>query len=321
MAASLSSFLMLPAVTYMTQSCFHSLIAVLIVNRAISIWDIGSPLVRQRFRIAVIFISMLSCPLYQLVNPERGSVDFRLDALFDSSRWLNLGLLHGLPLGLFFVALLLTTSMIFLFQEMIPVVRHMAESGPASLEWERLESRSEIIRSLQDMPAELPALYVTTSDDHILFARTGKEPSIYFSTGLVEELSREELRGALAHEVAHITRNKRFFLVIVFFLRMVLFFNPVILLEFRRIVHDEEQICDDMAVESTGNPQALAESLKKLYYNENAVRASLEQRSHRSHLEDRINRLGNNSFQRSGRQPGKFIVTVIVIAAINYFIV
>jgi beta-lactamase regulating signal transducer with metallopeptidase domain len=264
---------------------------------------------------------MLSCPLYQLINPERGSVNFRLDTLFDSSRWLNLELWDKLPLSLVFIALLLTTSLIFLFQEMVPIIRHTTESGPSPLDWQRLEDQSEIVRGLEHMPAERAVFYITTSDDQILFTRTGKEPSIYFSTGLIEELTTEELQGALSHEIAHIIRNKRPLLIIVFFFRMMLFFNPVVLLEFRRIVHDEEKICDDMAVESTKNPQALAESLKKLYHKTYPEKTSLEQHGHASHLEDRIKRIENNSAQNNGGQWGKFIFTVIVIAAINYFIV
>ena len=306
---------------YMTQSCIHSLIAALIADRAISSWGITNPLTRQRFRIAIIFIALFSFPLYQLINPERGSLVFRLDTLFDSSRWLNLVIWGRLTLGLPFILLLSATSLLFLIQEIIPVARHAAGSRQLSPDWDRLDEQSEIMRGLRRLQGEPPDFYITESKEHILFTRTGKKPSIYFSTGLIDDLTVEQLEAAIAHEIAHIKRNKRPLLIAVFFLRIVLFFNPVVLLEFRRIVHEEEAICDDMAVESTGNPHALAESLEKLYYKLDDEGSSLVRRGHISHLRDRITRIESRRLLGQSGQSGKLAFIVIIIVALNYFVV
>ena len=315
---------------YMTQSCLHAFIAMLIVDRAIQIWDIGNPLIRQRFRIFIIFIALFSYPFYQLMNPERGDLAFRLETLFDSSRWLNLELWNTIPIGLFLILLLGFTSFVFLFQELIPIIKHTVESDRTLSSWEKLDHQSEIVRNFGCFNCEtqdIPDFYVTDNEHPILFARTGKKPSIHLSTGIIASLTVEELQGAIAHETAHILRNRRPLLIIVFFLRMLLFFNPVVLLAFRRIVLDEEKICDDMAIASTKNPYALAETLKKLYYKPEAHadgqknRASVSQQDDNVHVEKRIRRIEGGVAEYAGDQWGKLMAVSIVSFIINYFVV
>jgi|GEM_PF-491805 len=330
MKTAFSSFLTSFFGMYMTQSCIHSFIAMLIVDRAIYIWDIGNPLIRQRFRIFIIFIALFPYPLYQLMNPERGDLAFRLGTLFDSSRWLNLELWNAIPIGLLFILLLVFTSFVFLFQELIPIIRHTAESDRTLSSWEKLDHKSEMVRNFGCFKREaqdMPDFYITDNELPILFARTGKRPSIHLSTGIIASLTAEELQGAIAHETAHILRNKRPLLIIVFFLRMLLFFNPFVLLEFRRIVLDEEKICDDMAIALTKNPSALAETLKKLYHKPETRTdgrkhdASVAQQDDNAHVEKRIRRIEGGLGQYAGGQWGKLVAVSIANIIINYFVV
>ena len=56
---------------YLAQSFLHSLIAALIVDTALLAWKIEAPVVRQRFRLLVIVLPIISFPLYQAITPER----------------------------------------------------------------------------------------------------------------------------------------------------------------------------------------------------------------------------------------------------------
>ena len=67
----------------MAQSFCHSVTAALIAERALKSWKIANPLTRQRFRLLVILLPVVSFPLYQIINGHRGSPQFRLQALFD----------------------------------------------------------------------------------------------------------------------------------------------------------------------------------------------------------------------------------------------
>jgi len=317
---------------YMAQAFCHSIIAFIIVERAMRLWRINNPLIRQRFGLLVILLPIVSFPTYQLINPYRGSISFRLGALFDISRWLNLELWGRVPLGLFFIIIILITASIFLFQEMIPVLKHTVESKSFGSDREESDNNPAVLQAIDHLSTEKPDIITFDDDEFILFSATGKNPAIFISTGIVEALSVEELRAVIAHEIAHIRRNKKPLLIIAFLFRMLMFFSPVVLLEFRRMVQEEEKICDDIAVLLTNNPTALSEALKKLYYKDEVInplqfrrfsgmRDSLEEYSHNIQIGSRIMRLEKASKHNVDGHWAEFILTVFIIIGINYFIV
>ncbi len=321
---------------YMAQAFLHSLIAALLVDRAIHSWKIGNPVIRQRFGFIVMVFPILSFPLYQLINPERGSISFRLETLFDMNRWLNLELWGKVPLNLLFVLMLSLTTLIFLLQEVIPILRHMLESRGSSAEKEGTEESLRdypaIESMLKDFHGDKPRIALIEDDEFILFSRTGKDPAIFFSTGLMRTLSPDEAQAAAAHELAHITRSRRPVMILLYLIRILMFFNPVVLVEFRRIVEEEEKICDDIAVSMTRKAAALAGILKKFSRGRqelsldnvkkiSTLSVALEDYSHSVHMESRIKRLESGLTGNAGGEWFKFVLTLSAISAITYFVV
>ncbi|MCL4490811.1 MAG: M48 family metalloprotease [Nitrospirae bacterium] len=317
---------------FMAQAFCHSIIAFIVVDRAVYLWSINNPLIRQRFHLIVVLLPVFSFPLYQIINPDRGSISFRLGALFDINRWLTLELWGTIPLGLFFITIIIITTIIFIFQEMLPILKHTVESRRSDIEAEEADDNSVVGQAIENLPVEKPDVFVLDDDDYVLFSTTGKNASVYLSTGIIKKLNAEQLRAAIAHEIAHIMRNKRPLLIVVFLFRMIMFFNLVVLLEFRRLVQEEEKICDDMAVAFTKNPRALSEALKKLYHkNENnsplqlkklsEMKDSIEEYSHNVHIENRMHRLESGGSRKTDGEWFKLILTIIVITGINYFVV
>jgi hypothetical protein len=111
-----------------------------------------------------------------------------------------------------------------------------------------------------------------------------------------------------------------------------MFFNPVALMEFRRIVQEEENICDDVAVAMTGNRAALAEVLEKFHSGGDAgdpvplrdapgMRDRLEEYSHTMLIESRISRLAADPARQEGRRLPVFLLTLATVLFINYFVV
>jgi Zn-dependent protease with chaperone function len=317
---------------YISQSFFHLVISAIIVDTGIKVWKISNPKVTQRFRFLAILFPIFSFPLYQIVNPERGSIFFRQEAIFDSNRWLHLELWGRIPLGIFFILMLFFTTVIFLVQELVPVVRHTIESRGEEMEEEEYCDNSSVVQALAPLPGEKPEIFVLDDEEHIIFSTTGKRAAVYLSSGLLKTLTAEQIQAAAAHEIAHIERSKRPMLFVVFLLRILMFFNPVVLLEFRRATQDEEKICDDMAVSLTNKPKALAEALKKLYHDAadgalpqvgqlSNFKDSLEEYSHFKHIESRVERLEGGSVNKRGGEWFKFSFAVITIVIINYFVV
>jgi Zn-dependent protease with chaperone function len=317
---------------YIAQSFLHALIAAVIIDRALQLWDINNPLIRQRFRLVVVVLPVLLFPLYQIVNPDRGDISFRLNSLFDINRWLGLEFWGAISPGWFFIIIIFIATAIFLFQEMIPILKHIFESKELSFDIIDTDEYPVVRQAIEPLPVEKPNVFILDDDEHVLFSTTGNSAAVFISTGVIKALNVEQLQAAITHEIAHIIRNKRPLLIMVFLFRIIMFFNPVVLLEFRRITQEEEKICDDITVSLTKKPHALSETLKRLYYKEKDInplrlgnlsemRDSMEEYSHNIHIENRIIRLEKSSTQEPRGEWFKLIVTIIIIAGINYFVV
>lgn len=318
---------------YMAQSFIHALIATLITGAAIEAWKIESPRVRQRFRLSVILIAIFSFPAYQLINRDRNSLFFRVDALFDMNRWLDLELFGIVPLHLFLAALFLATTFIFVFQEMLPILRHfMVPTVEPHIAVTKPGGESPLRRALKPLHRILPEIFIVHDDESVLFSTTLGTPAIYISVGLAKRLTAEQLQAAVAHEIAHIRRSRRPVLLVGFVLRTLMFFNPVVLVEFRRAIRNEEKICDDIAAGITGKPGVLAEALKLFYSPEEeaddeqpkggaGLKVRLEEYSHTLQLETRIARLEQWRDRREGNVWFPFSLSMSVILAVNYYIV
>jgi hypothetical protein len=318
---------------YATQAFFHSLVAGAVVEIAIAAFRIRSPFVRQKLLLIAIVFPVFSYPLYQLADPARGSIHFRLEALFDSSRWVHLELPGPVPMGAFLLLLFAVTAIVFFAQELLPVLRHTFASRKAAPPVKIREGADPAVQAaLEPLPVEKPETHILEDDDPIIFSSTGKKASIFLSSGLLSVLSVEELQAALAHEIAHILRSRRPFLLPVFFLRIVMFFNPVVLVEFRRSVQEDEKICDEMAASFTNKPLSLAGALRKLYLGAGGtpdaesrtagkVADRVEEYGHRLNIEGRISRLEGGSASAAGGEWPVFLLTLGVVAAVNYYVV
>lgn len=317
---------------YATQAFFHSLVAGAIVEIAIKSFRLSSPFVRQRMLMIAIVFPVFSYPLYQAANPARGSVYFRMGALFDSGRWVNLELPGQVPLGAALLPIFLITTVVFLAQELLPILRHTFATGNVGPAEVREGGDPAVRAALDPLPVEKPDTHVLEDEDPVIFSSTGRKGSIFISSGLLAALDGEELQAALAHEIAHILRSRRPFLLPVFFLRTAMFFNPVVLVEFRRSVQEDEKICDEIAASLTKKPLGLAGALRKLYLNEEQgpdpetkggrkVVDRIEGYSHRLNIESRISRLEKDPASGPGGEWPVFLLTLVAVIVINYFVV
>lgn len=316
---------------YLVQSFLHSLIAAFIVDMALIAWKIEAPVMRQRFRLIVIIAPLVSFPVYQIMTPDRGSALFRLDAVFDIVRWLNLEIWGVIPVGVLFLLFLVFTAVIFVLQEMFPIVRHSMSPADSDLAESTPEPGSPVALALEGIAEPKPEVFIIDDDEPVIFSSTGREPAVFLSRGLVASLTGEELAAALGHEIGHIGRSRRPLMVVVFMLRILMFYNPIILMEFRRIVQEEEKICDDVAATLTGNRAALAGALRKFYYTDTGeqqhtmpdtprLRDRIEEYSHTILIESRITRLEEPQVPVMNGSV-EFIIVLVTIISINYYLV
>jgi Zn-dependent protease with chaperone function len=311
---------------YIVQSFFHSLTAAVFVGALLKLWKIENPLIVQKFRSLVILLPIVSFPVYCLLNPVRGHASFRMYALFDSSRWLDLTLWGRVPVGLLLVSLFISALLVLACRELITL----------TIQWVQLKKetysvnaavRSPVKRILRELHAPMLDDYVIESNDQVLFTTLiGPKPTIVLSSGLLRILSYDQLKAALGHEIAHAIRNNRLFLTLLLLIRFLMFYNPVMLFAFKAASLDEEKICDDIAALWTGKPQVLADTLKRFYVKEEGIGNSNELESAADYgtnmmIKARVERLERKANQQVSLPWLKFALTMLTIVVINYYIV
>jgi len=89
-------------------------------------------------------------------------------------------------------------------------------------------------------------------------------PTIVFPTSVAEQLSQEEVRVLLAHELAHIHRRDMLLKWMLLFMRRLAFWNPVALWPYRWVSLEIEFACDRIACRLTDKPGTLARTLCKI---------------------------------------------------------
>jgi Zn-dependent protease with chaperone function len=326
-----------PPGLYVVQTFLHSLIAILIIERAIKIWQIGNPLSQFRYRLMTVVLPLFMLPIYQLINPERSSFAFREEkAIFSMNRWLSLELWDVIPLSTVFLLVLGGTSVVFLFQEVIPVLRDLfarKREDPlltVSSDGEVTEFVEEMSKKLEIEP---PPVKVIDDSNPFIYASGSTNHTLFMTSGLIDILDTEQLHSAIIHELAHIARMSNAAKWMIFILRILMFFNPIALLVFRRIVQDDEHVCDDITVSLTNSPHVLASTLKVFYSSHSEVfsdpfvgvktlKEGVKNYSHNLLLKERIARLEHpESYGDREFEWGKFLLTTGVVGMINYFIV
>ncbi len=317
---------------YFMQSVVHSVVTLLIVEMSIRIWGVEGPHERFRYRLQVIILPFFMFPAFQIINPQRGSFYFIEDtAVFSSMRWFDMELFGKVPLVFLFFFVIFSVSLVVIAQEILPILRDLFskkdgyDGRPAGAEVDGMVA--EMSRGLN---IEKPYVTVIDSANPVIFTAGTRSHEIVISEPLLSVFDNRELKSALAHELAHIVRRSNITTLVVFLIRICMFYNPVSLLEFRRLVQDDEHICDDITVSITGDPHGLASALKafcmdvrhKSAFGFSEIKEIIERSSHNLLIYERISRLENDSI--SVYRPygwGRYFLTLSTIVAVNYFVV
>jgi Zn-dependent protease with chaperone function len=112
---------------------------------------------------------------------------------------------------------------------------------------------------------EPPPVVFLDRDAPVLFCTGVRRHTIVVSRGAFRLLDREELRAALAHELAHLARHDPGASWVLMVARALMFFNPAFQVLSRALARDAEWLADERAAEACGDRLALASGLIKLH--------------------------------------------------------
>ncbi len=315
---------------YITQAVLHSLIANTIVEFSFFAWKIHDHRSMFRYRLLTLTLPIVLFPVFQAMNPARGSLFFRYEkALFNSHQWFSLNLFGIIPLHTIFFLSLVFISLIFLFQEILPILKSRSAELPLIPHEPDAYLAEMLDTACSRLGVKKPPVMVIDEDYPILFAGGTMNHTLVISRFLLEKLSKPELISALLHELIHMKRGSSVKTQLIYIARMLMFFNLFSLIEFRRLVHDDEFICDSMTVSITNDPHSLARALEVFItpVDDQAgagiagMRSRLEVHSHNAIIRERIQNVNRQGTALPGFNWLLFVVTGFTIIQISYMVV
>ncbi len=106
-----------------------------------------------------------------------------------------------------------------------------------------------------------PRFRISDAEKPMAFTNGIVKPSICLTTGLIAQLTEEELEAVIAHEYAHIRRRDNLLGFLASMIRDFLFPLPIAHFLFGLFAREKELAADELAVELTNKPYELASAM------------------------------------------------------------
>jgi beta-lactamase regulating signal transducer with metallopeptidase domain len=89
------------------------------------------------------------------------------------------------------------------------------------------------------------------------------KPVVLLPLGILTQLPQAQIEAIVLHELAHIKRHDYLINILQSLVKVLFFFNPFVLSICKKIDIERENICDDLAVKTCGDPLIFANSLSQ----------------------------------------------------------
>jgi Zn-dependent protease with chaperone function len=232
------------------------------------------------------------------------------------------------PVGavLFAIALSATAMLCYRWARLAPLYRSIynsrrvsAEGAPSAFEaFEALLTQA--YGNARRLPR--PKLMVVHDAPSPAFTMGMLRPIVVLSAELVSQLADRELRGIIAHELAHVRRLDYIGRWLATILRDVMFWNPFVLHWYSRLIEEQEAASDECAAELLGDPVAVASGLVEVsahavrlpVVSVGPLRASQMARES-DRLARRVDRLEESAILRHGRTQWPRALAYVILVA------
>jgi Zn-dependent protease with chaperone function len=295
------------AIDLLTEVLVHGVVAAAVVQLLIRRLPITSPALRLNYRVFALALPLVLAPGLHLLAPFRSNDWFSDVAVFTSARWQRFAVAGiGLrDLGFWTFALL---GLLLLLPDVIRLVTYwrrdrtaVREHAPAGDE-AVVRLQDQVTAIARDMGVKAPRLLVFDTPAAVLHCRGILVPTIVAARGVADRLSPDQLRAAIAHELAHVRRRDVVHSWILLALRLAQWFNPVAQVVGRRAVQEMEWEADRVAARVTGEPLAIARALVSTARARDTEFLGLLGRSRISAVEERCERL--LTLDQAAPEPG-----------------
>jgi len=251
----------------LAQAIFHTLVASLFVEALVRSWRVRVPLQRMALRLVALGYPLVLFPALVLLAPARAGEEFRETALFAGRHWEEVRVL-GVGLFSWWLTAFAALGTTLFLMDLVPLAAALRRPRPSPAEPDPESAAAlgdELPRVAAGLRVRPPPVVFLDREAPILFCTGVRRHTIVISRGAVRLLDREELRSALAHELAHLARHDPAASWAVMAARALMFFNPAFQVLSRAMARDAEWLADERAAEVCGDRLALASGLIKLH--------------------------------------------------------
>ncbi len=235
------------------QAILHALIAAGLVEAALRTWGIRRAQARLRFWLVALAFPFLVLPLFLLAVPFRATDRFAAGwALFSGDRWNDVRL-AGVGIDtIAFAGLALAGTLLFLRDGVPFLVIAIRERGETSM---ARAAPGTLLATVGDLARQTgcraPAVALLPAEGPVLFVRGLLDHTLVLSDGVLARLSHDQLRAAVAHELAHVRFRDPLAGWLLMGARLIMFWNPAVQLVARAVVQELEHRADSTAAELT----------------------------------------------------------------------
>lgn len=249
------------------QAIFHTLVASLFVEALVRSWRVTEPRQRMALRLVALGYPLVVVPTLLSLFPFRLEEPFHDGpALLVGRRWAEVRLL-GVPLFDAWLAGFAALGAVLFVMDVIPLVKgwRRPRPAPATPDEEVTAALAVLPRLAAALGVPPPPIEFLDRDAPVLFCTGVRRHAIVVSRGALRLLDGDELRAALAHELAHLARHDPAASWAVMAGRALMWFNPAFQVLSRAVARDAEWLADERAAEVCGDRLALASGLIKLH--------------------------------------------------------
>ena len=292
---------------YLGQALVHSVVAALAVEALALMWREQAPARRIRLRLLALAAPLL--PLFDLLPLRRQEWFEERFALLSGRHWAELVVAGVQPYAVFLAGASALGAALFL-ADLAEMIRHrrVAAAPHGDL---RLAGLVDELAARLGMSA--PAVLLAERVGPALFCR-GR--TVVVSRRALDLLDEQELRAALAHELAHLKARDPLLRWGLFGFRALQGANPVAQVMVRAIARDEERRADDAGALACGDRLALASAIVKLYRAQGH-----HTRHHAAAIEERCRRLLAPAPQPPPFGRARLCAAGVSLAGLLFFVV
>ncbi len=245
----------------------HACIAALLVEALLRLWRVQDPGERLALRWLALVAPLILPAAFHLLAPVRSTEWFSTArALFAGEHWNQVTVAHAGVASLATVALLVAGCLLYL-RDAVPFlddrVRAVADRDemPAHPAVARVRALIDDLRQA----VRAPAMEVVFLDrlTPVLLCSGVDRPTLVISAGTLSRLDDDELRAALAHELAHAARRDPLMGWLLMVVRTLACFSPASQIVARQVVQEIEYRAD-MAAARIGYSMALGRAISAL---------------------------------------------------------